>query len=104
MVELNLFDDIETHASKVLICPLDQESQLHALGLLQSIRDSGISAEIYPDITKIKKQMKYAGNRGVDYTILIGSQEIEETKYTLKDMQTGKQEKLSIESIIEKIK
>jgi len=104
MEELNLFNDIETMASKVLICPLDQDSQLHALGLLQSIRSSGISAEMYPDTAKIKKQMKYAGNRGVDYTILIGSQEVEETKYTLKDMQTGEQQKLNIESIIEKIK
>ncbi len=104
MEELNLFNDIETMASKVLICPLDQVSQLHALGILQSIRDSGISAEIYPDTAKIKKQMKYAGNRGVHYTILIGSQEVEETMYTLKNMQTGEQEKLSIEVIIEKIK
>ena len=53
---------------------------------------------------KIKKQMKYAGNRGVRYTILIGSQEVEEKRYTLKDMQTGEQIQLSIESIIEKIK
>ena len=104
MEELKLFNNIETHASKVLICPLDEVSQLHALSVLQSIRSSGISAEMYPDTAKIKKQMKYAGNRGVDYTILIGSQEVEETKYTLKDMQTGEQEKLSIESIIEKIK
>ena len=104
MEELQLFNNIETQASTLLICPLDEDSQLHALGLLQSIRESGISAEIYPDTAKIKKQMKYAGNRGVLYTILIGSQEVEEKRYTLKDMQTGEQVQLSIESIIEKIK
>ncbi len=104
MEALELFEDIKTSASDLLICCLDNESQTAALQILQKLRSNGIDSEIYPDVAKLKKQMKYAGNRGVSYALLIGSRELEEQCYSLKNMQTGEQMSLSLEDIIKKIK
>ena len=104
MEELGLFSNVETTASQLLICCLDEESQTCALQILQKLRSSGISSEIYPDVAKLKKQMKYAGNRNVAHVLLIGSQEREEGLYSLKDMHQGGQEKLNLEEIINKLK
>ena len=104
MEALELFEDIKTSASDLLICCLDNESQTAALQILQKLRSNGIDSEIYPDVAKLKKQMKYAGNRGVSYALLIGSRELEQQCYSLKNMQTGEQMSLSLEDIIKKIK
>ncbi len=101
--ELNLFPENTGESTRVLISNFDSEAELYALPLLQQLRDEGIAAELYPTAAKLKKQMSYANDKHIPYVLLIGSDEMQSERLTLKDMQSGEQEKLSIREIIEKL-
>ena len=62
-----------------------------------------ISVELYPAAAKLKKQMSYADAKNIPYVVLIGSEEMQEGQLTLKDMQSGQQEKLAIAEIITRV-
>ncbi len=67
------------------------------------MRDSGINAEIYPDVVKLKKQMSYADAKGIKYVIIAGETEVSENVVTIKNMLTGNQDKVTLEDLIAKI-
>jgi histidyl-tRNA synthetase len=104
MEELNLFPKSTQATSKVLICHFDDESFRYGLGVLNRLRGAGIAAEIYPDMTKLKKQLDYANKKMIAYTLVIGSDEVKSGSLAFKDMAKGEQEKLTIDQIIEKLK
>jgi histidyl-tRNA synthetase len=70
---------------------------------LNKVRSFKINAEIYPLNAKIKKQMEYADKKGVPYVAIVGQNEMKEDKITLKNMQTGEQNMLSLEQLIHEI-
>jgi len=88
----------------VLICCFDKEGERYALPLLQQLREKNVYVELYPAGAKIKKQMEYANNKQIPYTILIGSEEIQSGLLAFKDMASGVQEKLSAEEIVDRLK
>ncbi|MCP4441214.1 MAG: histidine--tRNA ligase [Aureispira sp.] len=98
--ELNLFKDIPTDTTQVLVLTMDEESLKYGFGLTQQIRAAGINADIYPEVGKFKKLMKYANRRGIPYVIIIGEQERTSQELSFKEMETGAQSKLTIENII----
>ncbi|WP_316810385.1 histidine--tRNA ligase [Pedobacter heparinus] len=102
--ELDLFPESAAAGTKVLISNFDQEAERYALPVLQQLRRSGIAAELYPSSAKLKKQMGYADDKHIPYVILIGSDEMQTGLLTLKDMQSGLQQKLSAEAISELLK
>jgi histidyl-tRNA synthetase len=102
--ELNLFSTEIAISSKVLICYFDEATKKYALPVLYQLRQNGINSEIYPEATKIKKQMDYANRKNVPYVLLIGSDEMISGNLTLKDMLKGEQERLTIAAIIDKLK
>jgi histidyl-tRNA synthetase len=102
--ELNLFPESAAAGTKVLISNFDLTAERYALPILQQLRSSGVAAELYPSSAKLKKQMSYADDKHVPYVILIGSDEMQTGLLTLKDMQSGQQQKLTVEDIIELIK
>jgi histidyl-tRNA synthetase len=104
MDELNLFPSTTNQTTKVLICCFDIEGETYALPLLHSLRQNDINAELYPAGAKIKKQLDYANNKNIPYTIVIGSDEMESGLLTFKDMASGLQEKLGIKEIVERLK
>jgi histidyl-tRNA synthetase len=103
MEELNLFPADANQSTQVLICCFDKDGELYALPLLQQLRDNDINTELYPAGAKIKKQMEYANNKNVPYTVLIGSDEMQSGLLTFKDMASGQQEKLTAKEIIAKL-
>ncbi len=104
LLELNLFPESAAAGTKVLISNFDAAAELYALPIVQQLRNADIAAELYPTAAKLKKQMSYADDKKIPYVILIGSDELESGLLTLKDMQSGVQEKLSLNDILEKIK
>ena len=104
MEELNLFPEASSQSTQLLICCFDREGEKFALPILQQLRKQGINAELYPAGVKLKKQLEYANNKNIPYTIIIGSEEIESGLLTLKNMQTGVQEKITAEQIIESMR
>ncbi len=101
---LNLFPKNKNGSAKVLICHFDDASQIYGLNILSRLRAAGIASEIYPDIVKIKKQLEYANRKMIGYTLVIGSKEMESGLLACKDLQTGIQEELTLEQIINKLK
>jgi histidyl-tRNA synthetase len=104
MEELKLFPREAQVSSKVLLCHLDAQGMNHGLGLLSRLRASGISAEIYPDQSKLKKQLDYGNRKMIPFTIVIGSEEIQSGLFPLKNMESGTQEKISFDEIILRLK
>ncbi len=104
MEELKLFPDTSADSIQVILLAFDQESHDYAFGALQKLRKAAINAELYPEPVKFKKQMKYANARKAPFIIIVGEQERTSGLLTFKDMQSGEQQKLDIESIITSIK
>lgn len=102
--ELQLFPKEIQRSSKVLICFLDTESMRYGLKVLAALRASGIASELYPDESKLKKQLDYANKKMIPFAIVIGEEERKEGKLMLKNMDAGTQEKVSVEEIIKTLK
>lgn len=102
--ELNLFPEAAAVGTKVLISNFDQEAERYALPILQRLRGANVAAELYPASAKLKKQMSYADDKRIPYVVLIGSEEMQTGLLTLKDMQSGQQQKLTVEAIVELVK
>lgn len=100
MEELGLFPDNQKVSTKVLLSNFDKESAYFGLKIVRQLREAGINAEMYPDSVKLKKQLDYADRKKVPFVLLIGSEEISTGKLTLKNMQTGEQQKVDLEEII----
>jgi len=77
----------------------EQESQ-YCMNLLKVIRNAGVAAELYPTSAKMKKQMKYADDKGIPYVALVGSQEMETGVISVKNMKTGEQEKVKSAGLV----
>jgi histidyl-tRNA synthetase len=68
--------------------------------MLSKLRAANIRSEIYPDLSKIKKQLDFANKKMIPFTIVIGSEEISSGQLAFKNMTTGDQQKLTIDQII----
>ena len=101
MDELNLFPAASNQSTQLLICCFDKDGETFALPILQKLRSQNINAELYPAGAKLKKQLDYANNKNIPYTIIIGSDEIESGLLTIKNMATGVQEKCIADKILE---
>jgi histidyl-tRNA synthetase len=88
----------------VVICIFDKNSMKEYIGLLILLRNAGISAEIYPSESKLKKQMEYANKIKSPAVILYGEDEIKSSKLTLRDLSTGKEKSIEIKELINEIK
>jgi len=104
MYDLKLFPADTEQATRVLLVNFGENEELVSLKMLEKLHKAGISAEIYPEAVKMKKQFGYADNKKIPYTIIIGSDEALSGIYQLKNMLTGEQEKLSAEGIIGKLR
>ena len=102
MEELALFPENQTITTKLLFTNFDAEAEAYALPLLQRARQAGINAEMYPDVTKLKKQLDYADRKRIPFVLLIGSEEMKSGQLSLKNMTTGEQETLSFEEVLER--
>ena len=102
--ELQLFPKSLENPIRVLILNFGDKEERYALTALQEIRKAGIVAEIFPDKAKIGKQMTFANNKGIPFVVMAGEDEIKDNVLTLKNMESGEQQKLTIGEIIELVK
>jgi histidyl-tRNA synthetase len=103
MSEMNLFPGMIEATTKVLFVNFGAVEELYCLPLLLELHDSGVSAEIYPDTAKMKKQLDYANRKRIPFVVLVGENEMKEGKFTLKDMISGEQSSFSWEEVKEKM-
>lgn len=101
---LNLFPEVVQQSTQVLFLQTDKESRSVIFPLLQTLRKAKIAAEIYPDLTKFDRQMKYANKRSIPLTVIIGENERKEKCAGVKNMQNGVQEKIALDALTEYLK
>lgn len=103
MNQMDLFPQFLEGGLEILCVNFGNQEALEAFKLVQQLRGKGYKAELYPESTKLKKQLAYADSRQVKYVILIGEEELSQGKAVLKNMQTGVQETYSIGQVQEMI-
>ncbi|MBL1280299.1 MAG: histidine--tRNA ligase [Fluviicola sp.] len=104
ITELDLFPETVDNSLDLLFINFGETEQDYCLKLVKEIRANGISCEIYPSSVKMKKQMKYANDRGVKNIALVGQNEINENLIQLKNMNSGDQSPMTLSQIIELLK
>ncbi len=97
--ELGLFDSNTVPKPKVVFINFGEQEAIYSMKAIMALRNKGIPSELYPDAAKMKKQMTYVNKRSIAYAVLVGSKEMEEGVYTLKNMEDGTQESLSMEAL-----
>ncbi len=103
MTELDLFPASLANQVQVIFLAFDPASHEYAYQQVAALRAAGIATDIYPEPSKMKKQMKYANDRGIPYVAIIGDQEVEDGVISIKHMASGEQEKLTPEALIKKL-
>ena len=104
METLDLFPNKHLTSTDVMITNFDPEALNYGLQILTQFRATGIRAEIYPDNAKLKKQLNYANKKGINWVVMLGSEEIQEQQLTLKNMISGEQTKQPMMDAINRIK
>lgn len=105
MLELGLFPESVNRptSTKVLLTNFGPNEETFCLKFLHELRAKQINSELYPEAKKIQKQFEYADKKGIPFVCIIGSEEIEKGIFSLKDLATGQQEKLSKDELIKKL-
>ena len=100
---LDLYPKDSLQTTQVLFINFGEKETAYCLPIVAKVRQAGIRAEIFPDSTKMKKQMSYANAKQIPFVVLAGDNEIAEGKVTLKNMETGEQTLVSADELIAKL-
>ena len=103
LLQLDRFPKRASLDTTLLFVNFGEAEVKHIIPILGRLRKSGIASELYPDQAKMKKQMSYANTREIPFVALVGEQEIKDGMLTLKEMETGKQERLTPEQLVERL-
>ncbi|MEE4198927.1 MAG: histidine--tRNA ligase [Bacteroidales bacterium] len=104
MEQLQNFPGEIVSSTKVMFVNFGEKEEKYCLPLLQELRNKEISAEIFPESAKMKKQMTYANNKNIPYVVLIGEHEMTNRVMSVKNMQSGDQNEMSWDDFLEMIK
>ena len=102
--QLDLYPKEAVNATQLLFVNFGDKETAYCLPVLSAARDAGIRAEIYPDSAKMKKQMSYANDKNIPFVAIVGENEMNEGKLTLKNMTTGEQSLVTPEELLAAIK
>ncbi len=102
--QLDLYPQELLASTQILFATFGENEFNYALNLLKEVRDNGISAEIYPEPVKMKKQMSYADNKAIPYVAIVGETEMAENKVMLKNMVTGEQQLVGVAEVVSILK
>lgn len=91
MEELGLFPDNIDKTLDLFLMALDDESHVFAFEFMTNLRNTGLAVDLYPEAKNMKKMMKYANAIEAPYVIVIGSQEVKNQAFRVKNMHTGNQ-------------
>lgn len=104
MQELDLFPKNIIQSTQLLFVHFSEANRDFCLPFVHKLRATNISCEIYPDKSKMEKQMKYANAKEIPFVAIVGDEEMNQNLFSLKNMQTGEQEKVTFEQILIAIK
>ncbi len=97
--ELDLFPQTVDATSKALFINYGDDESLYAMKAIKVLRSLNIATELYPDKAKVSKQLQHADKRKIQFAVLTGEDEMVENKYTLKDLISGEQKIVNLETL-----
>ena len=100
LTELDLFPKELQSTTQVLFATFGDAELRYALTWAKELRARNIAVEVYPEPTKMKKQMGYADDKAIPYVAIVGSNEMDTNTVMLKNMTTGEQKQLTLEEMI----
>jgi histidyl-tRNA synthetase len=100
LTQMQLFPQESRETTKVLFVNFGENEEAYCLPVLADLRKKGINAEIFPDSTKMQKQLNYANKKEIPFVVLAGEAEVQAQTFTLKNMETGDQKSVSVEELI----
>lgn len=101
--QLNNYPEDTSQSTQVLFTNFGEKEARYCLPLVQKLRNKGIRVELYPENAKMKKQMGYADAKKIPFVAMIGEDEMTSNLISLKNMQTGEQEKVAIDELVIKV-
>jgi len=104
MNQLDLYPAAVSRITQVLFVNFGENEENYILPIISQLRKKGIRAELFPEQAKLKKQLSYADANAIPYVVLVGEDEIQGGRVTLKDMQTGEQMQLSPDELSDHIR
>jgi len=99
MEELNLMPAHLARGSRALFFHMGDEESKTAFTVMQEVRSKGVAAELYHEQAKFDKQFRYAERKNIAYAVFIGSEEIAQQQALVKNLQSGKQEKIAFDNL-----
>ena len=102
--QLDLYPKEAVNATQLLFVNFGDKEAAYCLPILSQARNAGIRAEIYPDSAKMKKQMSYANDKNIPFVAIVGENEMNEGKLTLKNMTTGEQSLVTPDELLTIVK
>jgi len=100
LTELELFPKELQSTTQVLFATFGEAELKYALGWAKALREKGVAVEVYPEPTKMKKQMGYADDKKIPFVAIVGGNEMAENKVMLKNMATGEQELVDFNELV----
>jgi histidyl-tRNA synthetase len=101
--ELNRFPQSVSSSTKVMFVNFGNNEAQYCLPLVSELRKNNISAELYPDAAKFKKQMGYADDKKIAYVVFIGGDEMSKGVLKLKNMTSGEEKEIKSDELIKYI-
>ena len=98
--QLDLYPQETITGTELLFVNFGQKEVSYSLPIIAKVREAGVRCEIYPDSVKMKKQMSYANAKQIPFVAIVGENEMQEGKVTLKNMTTGEQSLVTPEDLI----
>ncbi len=100
---LDKFPETAVNGTKVLFTNLGDSAVNFSLPIVSQLRRAGVSVELYPDETKLKKQFDYADKKGIKWLAIVGDSEVAESKVSLKNLISGEQKLLSANDLVQEL-
>ncbi|MCQ2269371.1 MAG: histidine--tRNA ligase [Bacteroidaceae bacterium] len=102
--QLDLYPKEAVNSTKLLFVNFGEAEAAFSMKVMAQARQAGINAEVFPDNTKMKKQMAYANAKQIPFVAIVGESELQEQKLTLKNMTTGEQQLVTPEELVSAVK
>ena len=104
LTELDLFPKELQSETQILFATFGADELRYALRWVKALRGAGITTEIFPEPTKMKKQMGYADSKHIPFVAIVGGDEMAQNKVMLKNMASGEQRLVSLEELLKALK
>ena len=102
--QLDLYPKEAVNGTELLFVNFGDKEAAYCLPILTKVREAGVRAEIYPDASKMKKQMGYANDKQIPFVAIVGENEMNEGKLTLKNLTTGEQSLVTPDELLAVVK